>query len=112
MTLSRILTRTAERHSLIKRHIVSYNGRFADNNAGSVINKKALSDLRSGMYFNICFFDAALRNPARCKEHSVFKKPVRFAVHSDRLKARIKEHYLNGVPCCRVAVFNALNIFF
>ena len=60
MPLTLILSGSAQGNTLIQQAVVTDHCGFADYNAHSVINKQALSDLRTGMDFNSGFMARAL----------------------------------------------------
>ena len=67
MAFARILTRTAQSHALIDCDIIAYLGRFADNNAHTVIDKETVTYGRAWMYFDSRKSSCKLRNKP-CKE--------------------------------------------
>lgn len=60
VTLALVFSRTAERNALIDRAVISDDGSFTDNNAGTVVNKQSASYLCGGVDLNICLFHTAL----------------------------------------------------
>ena len=52
VTLTNVLTRTAEGHALIKRTVVAYLGSLADDDSHTVVNKESLAYRRARMDLN------------------------------------------------------------
>ena len=107
-----VLAGTAQRHALIQDAVVADDRRFADDDAGAVVDEKPPPDLRPGVDFNIGLSDAALRDPPRQEKQVVHIAPVGAAIHAHGAKARVQKHDLQRAAGRGVAVLDALNVFF
>ena len=97
MSFPLLLTCAAKSHALIERHIIADHRGLPDNDAMSMVNKKALSDLCARMDLNTRPARALLGNPS-CPEIMVAQiQPVRQPVIAHHLKAWIEENFHIGV---------------
>jgi hypothetical protein len=97
---------------LVQQYIVSYLGRFADDHAGSVIDKESSAYCSAGMYFYRCQETGKVRKKPGGKFYPVRPEEMGYAVKSQRMKARITEKHLEHASCGRVFGENCPDIFF
>ena len=94
MTLSYVLTRTAERYALVERAIVSYLGCLTDNDARSVVDNESLADGRARVDLNSGKEFCHLAYRPCGKGMSTEIELVRDAVGEDGVQSRIEQKNL------------------
>ena len=102
MTLSDVLSGSAEGDALIQRAVVADLRRFSDNDPASVVDKQSLSYLRAGVDLNSGEEFRALAYHPRAEDVTVRMQYMRHAVCKHRMKPRIKQRNLK--PACRRGV--------
>ena len=89
MTLSDVLSRTAEGHPLIDENVVAYFGRFSDDDPRSVIDNEPSSDSSTGMNLYSRFSYRPLSNKTGEEKHFMPIEKMRPTVHTDGLNTGI-----------------------
>ena len=89
---------------MVKRAVVAYFGRLADDDTHAVVDKEAPPDLRSGMDLDPGQEAPAVRNQPREPLESHAPKPMCEAVHEQRVKPRVAGNDLPGVARGRIAL--------
>lgn len=101
MALARMLSRSSERNSLIKRAAVAYLGRLSDNDSRSVVDEQTAADSGTGMYFDSCKKSCPLAEQTRRKFVSARVKRMSDTVGRDGMKSRIEKNDFSLAFCSR-----------
>ena len=78
--------------------------RFADDDAGAVVDEKVVADRRAGVDIDTGELVGIFGHHARQHGDAHFVQPVRYPVNADRFKRGIGEHDLVAAHCGGVAV--------
>ena len=96
---------------MIKRHVISDDGRFPYHDTSAVINKETTTDRRARMDVDIRH-ETSEPGQKPCRKPQVPKpEPVRDAKPYDRMHARIGDQRLKLVAGRRITRPDALQIF-
>jgi hypothetical protein len=110
MPLACVLARSAQRHALIDRHVVSDFSRLPDDDSHAVVDETSLSDHGTGVNFYAC------KKPRKLREHSgkqlalMIVQPMRGSVQHLCPNARIAEQDLQTVSGRRIPRHGRSNI--
>ena len=102
----------AERDALIELHVLADGRRFADDDAGAVVDEKVVADRRAGVDIDTGELVGIFGHHARQHGDAHFVQPVRYPVNADRFKRGIGEHDLVAAHCGGIAVVSGLNVGF
>ena len=105
VTFADILPRTTQRYALIDDTVVPYLRRLTDNNACTVVDKKAFANRGCRMNFNSRFEFTTLTYISCLKKATFFIGFMRASLHAKRPKALIKKEYLKIAFCGGVMLF-------
>ena len=89
--LGMLQRRAAERDALIDRHVVTDDGRAADNHAGAVVNEKPPADRRAGMNIDPGRPMHELGDESRENRDLLLPERVNDAMDRDRVEAGIRQ---------------------
>src|SRR3984957_4767331 len=95
MALAFLLARPTQRHALIKRDVVAYDGGLADHGAHAVVDEQAASNLSAGMNLNAGKQTRNLRVESCQEAHAVAPKPMAQVMRPDGMQARIADQDLD-----------------
>ena len=92
MTLALLLTGTTECDSLIERYVVADLTGLTDDNSGSVIDEKSLSDRRSRVNLYACLSGGSLRNQTCLEILSFVPKLMGFPMRPHHVITGVQKH--------------------
>ena len=100
----------AQRYALVEFDVVADVRGSANNNAGTVVNEKAVADASGGVNVNACFPVGKLRQHTRHQGHVVQVEGVGEPIEGDGIEAGVgKNHFIQALGG-RVPLENGLGI--
>ena len=112
MTFTDILTRTAKRDALIYSAVIADNTCFSYDDGRAMVDKKAFSDLRSGVYFNSCETARHLTDKARSINPTARLQSMRNTIKQQCMKSGIKRQHFKIVDCSGITLTYWWNFVF
>jgi hypothetical protein len=110
MTFARLPRRAAERNAMVKRHVVSYDGRFTYHDTSAVINKETTANSRAWMDIDVGHQPAEPRNETRGKPQVSQPEPVGDPIPDDRMNAWICNERLERITRSGITRTHAMQI--
>ena len=111
MALAFVLAGAAEGDALVEGDVVAYDGSFADDRPGAVIDEEAAAEFGTGMDFDSGEQARDLREPAGEESQIMTPQPVREMVRPDGVKAGIAEKNFRVGARGRVGLEDGGDIF-
>jgi hypothetical protein len=102
---------TAQRHTLVKCHVVADLGRLADHHPEAVVDDEAPADGRPGMDFDAGGEPPDLRDDARQQEQTPLPQRVAQPEQQQRMQARVAQHDLQARSGGGVASHEGIDVF-
>jgi len=100
----------AQRHAVVKRHIVADDRRFADDDAHAMIDEQPLADARTGMDLDAGEEASEVRDEAAAPAQAVRPQPVRQTVRDQCMDSRVTGQHFPESAGCRVPIEYRLDV--
>jgi len=110
MPLALLLASAAQRHSLVKQHVVADLSRFPDHDAGAMVYEEPPPDGRARMNFDAGQEAAELGDQARQQGHTPAVQAMGQAVQQDGMQTRITEQNFRHALGGRIPLEGRMNL--
>ncbi len=110
MAVATFLAGAAESNAMQDRDVIADDGRFADHQAGRVIEEDALADARSRVDIRLENAGGTALQIEREITAAAIEKPMRETMGLQRLEALEIENGLHETQASRIAVIDRLNV--